>query len=141
MFQSPWKIPENATREPSGDDARRERDRSQVRQLLLVGAIVIHGPNLFVAAACADEINAAFGNARQAAAEAENDFVGKAMSDDACVLCRRGFVVLFAEHLRRLLVLDVEQPALHEHPAAVDAQVAERHHARIRAADCSRRQV
>jgi hypothetical protein len=66
-----------------GRDARRERNASQVRDLLLVGAIVVHHPDFFVAGALADEIDFAFGDALYASAEAEDDFVGKAVRDDA----------------------------------------------------------
>ena len=43
-------------------DARRQRNAAQMRDLLLVGAVVIHHPDFFVAGAVADKINLAFGD-------------------------------------------------------------------------------
>ena len=51
--------------------------------MALVGAVVIHHPDFFVAGAVADEINFALGDARDAAAQTENDFIGKLVGDDA----------------------------------------------------------
>ena len=51
----------------------------------------------------------------------------------------RGFVVLFAEHLRRLLILDVVKPALHRHLPAAAPRLPKASMAALAAAD-SRRQ-
>ena len=48
-----------------GRPSRRERDGMQRSELVLICAVVIHGPNLFVAAALADERNLRAGDSRQ----------------------------------------------------------------------------
>jgi hypothetical protein len=48
-----------------------------VSELALVGAVVIHHPDFFVAGAVADEINFAFGDAGNTSAQAEDDFIGE----------------------------------------------------------------
>ena len=56
---------------------------SQVSDLMLVGAVIVHRPDFFVAAAAADKVNLALGDAVNAAAQAENNFIGKFVRDGA----------------------------------------------------------
>ena len=60
-----------------------------MRELLLVGAVVIHLPDFFDAAASADEENLGFRDALDASAEAEDDFVGETVGDESGVLVGR----------------------------------------------------
>ena len=53
---------------------------------MLVGAVVIHGPDFFVPRSAANIIDLRFRNAVNAAAQAEDDFIGKLMGDDPCGL-------------------------------------------------------
>ena len=52
-----------------------------MRDLLLVGAVVVHHPDFFVARAVADEVDLAFGDAGNASAQAEDNFVGETVRD------------------------------------------------------------
>src|SRR6202167_4521818 len=56
-----------------GRNSRRERDGKLMSDLTLIGAIVIHRPDFFVAGAIAHEKDFALGDAGNAAAEAEDD--------------------------------------------------------------------
>src|SRR5258708_9022566 len=96
--------------------------------LLLIRAVVVHHPDFFVAAAVADKINLALTNAGYAAAQAENDFVGKLVSDETCRLLGGVVEILFSEHLRRASILYVEEPALHSDFAPRNPKVAECQH-------------
>ena len=99
-----------------------------MRDLLLVGAVVVHHPDFFVAGALADEIDLGFGDSLYASAQTEDDFVGKAMRDDAHGVGGGIVGVLLAEHLRRLLIFYVVEPTLHRNFAGGCAQIAEREH-------------
>ena len=112
-----------------------------MRDLLLVGAVVIHHPDFFVAAALADEVDLGFGDAGYASAEAEDDFVGKPVGDHAHGVAGCVVGVLLAEHLRRLLILDVVKPSLHRDFAGGRAQVAEGEHGGIGRRRIPRREV
>src|SRR3977135_3370305 len=96
--------------------------------LLLIRAVVVHHPDFFVAAAVADKINLALTNAGYAAAQAENDFIGKLVSDETRRLLGAVVGILFSEHLRRSSILYVEEPALHGDFAARNPKVAECQH-------------
>src|SRR4029077_21061747 len=90
--------------------------------------VVVHHPDFFVAAAVADKINLALTNAVYAATQAENDFVGKLVSDETRRLLGGVVGILFSEHLRRATILYVEQPALHSDFAPRNRKVAECQH-------------
>src|SRR6266576_4019867 len=99
---------------------------------MLVGSVVIHGPNFLVAGAVADKINLALCDAGDSAAETEDDFVGKLVRDYADCIGGGVVVVLLAEHLRRgSRALDVVEPALHSDFVGSDAQVAEGEHGSV----------
>src|ERR1017187_2103602 len=90
-----------------GRDARRKGNASEMRDLRLVGAVVIHCPDFFVAGAVAYKIDFAFGDAGNTAAEAEDDFVGELVRDYADGIAVGGIAVLLAQDLRRGLILQV----------------------------------
>ncbi len=103
-----------------------------MRELALIGAVVIHHPDFFVAGAVADEIDFAFGDAGNAAAQAEDNFVGKFVGDEAGRVVGGNVGVLFAENLRRRGVLYVVEPALHGDFAGGDGEIAEGQHGGVR---------
>src|SRR6202042_438122 len=95
-----------------GRNAGRQRNGRLVSELTLVGAVIIHGPDFFVARAIADEINFAFRDAGDAATETKDDFVGELVSDKAGGIFGGDVAVLLADDQRRGRVLDVIEPAL-----------------------------
>src|SRR5271166_2467608 len=111
---------------------RRQRHSGDVGELLLVGAVVIHLPDFFGAAAITDEVNLGFRNALDAYAETEDDFVGEAVGDEAGVVFGGLLAVLLAEYLGRLRILYVIQPALHYQRPALRGGVAECQHTGVR---------
>ena len=74
---------------------------------MLVAAIVIHLPDFFVAGAAAHENDLGFGDAVDAAAQPEDDFVRKFMGDNPGGLRRRRIRVLLPKHLRRIRILHI----------------------------------
>src|SRR5262249_60678037 len=82
-----------------GRDTWRQSNAAELRDLVLAVAVVIHHPDFFCAGAIADVDNLAFSNSRNAAAEAEDDLVSKAMRDQACIVLRGIFAVLLAQYL------------------------------------------
>ena len=101
-----------------GRDARRERDRAEMRDLVLVGAVVVHLPDFFVAGAAGDVVDLGFGDAGDAAAEAEDDLVGEAVGDWRAVSWSGGLVVLLAEDLGVLRFFASNEPAVDDEAAA-----------------------
>src|SRR5882762_7413314 len=61
--------------------ARRERYGVELSQLMLVLAVVIHGPDFFVAASIAYESDLRAGDSRQTAREFANDLIGELMGE------------------------------------------------------------
>src|ERR1700723_3564769 len=94
-----------------GRDSRRERDRAEVGDGMLVRAVVIHRPDLFAASAL-HIVDLGFGDALAAAAQAKDDLVGEAMGNLAGGVVACVFAVLLGEHLRILQVLGVEEIAV-----------------------------
>ena len=81
-------------------------------QLVLICAVVIHRPDLFVSAARADKGDLRGGDARQASGKPRDDFVGKLVRE-ARVSASRGLSVIDAAHDRRRgNVLHVVEPCL-----------------------------
>ena len=109
-----------------GRPARRERDGVQLRQLVLVFAVVIHGPDFLVAAAIADEGDLRAGDSRQAAGKSPDDFVGKLMREGADLRFGGLAAIHFSDHRRQGSVPDIVQPGLNLQVVAVDGKVAER---------------
>src|SRR5437764_13025498 len=95
---------------------------------MLVSAVIIHGPDFFVSGTVADEINLAFRNTGDPAAQPEDDFIRELMRGDAGGINGGGIRILFAEHLWRGDVLHVIKPALHSHAVAADAEISKRQH-------------
>src|SRR5579863_10425322 len=102
-----------------------------MRDLALIGSVVVHRPDLLVAAAAAHKVNLAFGNAGYAAAEPEDNLVGKFVRDNTGFITGGRILILFSEHLWRRDVLHVVKPSLHGYIIARNAQVAEREHRSI----------
>ena len=121
-------MPEKATREPSGETCGESAIEPIWVSCLRVGAVIVHLPDFFRAAAIADVVNLGFRNAGDAAAQAEDDFVGKAVRDDTRIGVVRFFAILLAQHLWRLRVLGVVQPALDVERTALNSDVAKRQH-------------
>ena len=71
-----------------------------MRDLVLVGSVVVHYPDFFVPAAAADEKNLALGNARNTPAQPKNYLVRKFVSDGASRIAGRRILVLLAQNLR-----------------------------------------
>ena len=92
---------------------------------MLILPVVVHRPDLFGAGAGADEVDLGFGDAVDAAAHAENDFVGKFVGDSSNTLAGGGILIMLAQNLRRSDVLHVIQPALDKRVAALNRQIAE----------------
>ncbi len=67
---------------------------------MLVGAVVVHRPDFFLSSPAADEVNLAFGDARDSATQAEDDLVGKFMRNYTDGIGGRVVVVLLAQDLR-----------------------------------------
>ena len=99
--------------------------------LALVRAVVVHGPDFLVAGTVADKINFAFRHPGNAAAEAEDDFIGEFVGDEAGGICGGSIAVLLAQHLRCSGVFYVIQPAQHCDSITSDTQVAERQHGSV----------
>src|ERR1700733_12789078 len=102
-----------------------------MRDLALIGSVVIHCPDFFVPAAAAHEENLALGNPRNAAAKPEDNFVGEFVRDDSGFIAGGRILILLAQYLRRRDVLHVIKPALHGYVVSGNAQVTEREHRRI----------
>ena len=62
-------------------DSRGKRDWSEMGDGVLVCAVVVHLPDLFVGSGDLDVVDLGFGDALDAAAEAEDDLVGEAVGD------------------------------------------------------------
>src|SRR5882762_7601282 len=100
--------------------------------LLLIRAVVVHHPDFFVTTAVADKINLALTDAWYASSQAENDFIGKLVSDESCRLLGGVVGILFSEHLRTGRILYVEEPALHGDFPPSNPKVAECQHGGVR---------
>src|SRR5580692_11533739 len=61
--------------------ARRERNGVELSQLMLVLAVIIHGPDFFIAAAIAYESDLRAGDSRQAARQLANDLICELMGE------------------------------------------------------------
>jgi len=97
---------------------------------MLIGAVVVHRPDLLVAAGYLDVIDLGLGDAGGTAAEPEDDLIGEAVGDLASGVLRGRLVVLLGEHLGILGILGVEEVAVADDSAALDAEAAEGDHGR-----------
>ena len=75
-----------------------------------------------------DVVDLGFGDAGDAAAEAEDDLVGEAVGDLAGGVFAGFFVVLLGEDLRELRVLGVVEEAVDDDASVLDGDVAEGDH-------------
>src|SRR3977135_453777 len=98
---------------------------------MLVGAVVIHGPDFLVPAAAAHEINLALRNPGNAATQAKDDLVGKLVRRSAGRIVGRRILILLAQDLRRGHILHIVKPALHGYAVARHTQIAKGQHGRI----------
>jgi hypothetical protein len=78
-----------------------------VGDLVLVSAVIVHPPDLFMPAARADVIDLAFSNALNSATQAEDDFVRKPVGNETHSIGRGCVLVLLAKNLRGSDVLYV----------------------------------
>ena len=109
-----------------GRPARRKGDGVQLRQLVLIFAVVIHGPDFLVAAAIADKGDLRARDSRQAAGKFSDDFIGKLVREGADLRFGGLSAIYFSDHRRQGSVPDIVQPGLNLHVVAVDGKVAER---------------
>ena len=72
-----------------------------MRQLMLVGAVVIHYPNFFVSAARANERDLGAGNSREASTQTRNNVVGKLMGQAPGFRLRGAAAIDFLQHRGR----------------------------------------
>ena len=90
-----------ARRELSGETRGEIAMVAEVGDGVLVGAVVVHHPDLFVVGAeDFDVVDLGLGDAGRAAAEAEDDLVGKLVGDLAGGVVAWVLVVLLGEDLR-----------------------------------------
>ncbi len=111
----------------SGETRGEKRNGVQVGELGWALAVVIHLPHFLVSAAGRDVVDVGLGDAGDAAPQASNDLVGKAMSDQACIVLAGSLVVLLAQDLRRARVLGVEEPAVNRQAIAIHRERAKGH--------------
>src|SRR5207237_3131438 len=83
-----------------GRQTRRKGDGCQAGELLLAGAVVIHLPDFFVAAARAYESDFALRHARYSTAEPENNVIREAVRDAARAIGGASFAIFLAQNLR-----------------------------------------
>src|SRR5207302_11347926 len=114
-----------------GRDARRQGIGTEVRDLVLVSAVIIHRPDLSMPTVVADVINPGFSYSLTPATQAEDNFIGKPVGDYAHCLSAGSVLVLLAKNRRRSAVLDVIEPALRSDVVARDTQIAEYEHGSV----------
>src|SRR6185312_5640746 len=109
-----------------GGDAGRVGDGVEVGALLLVAAVVVHGPDLLAAAAVADEGNLGGGDAGTEA-EGGDDVVGELVGDGAGTGRGGGIGVAAPEEAAGAGGLgDVVEVAVHQQAAAAQLDGAKR---------------
>ena len=108
-----------------GRPARRERNSVELRQLVLIFAVVIHRPDFLIAAAIADERNLRAGDSRQAARKFADDLIGELVSEDANLRIGCVAAIHLADNGRERCVADVIQPGLDLHTVARHREIAE----------------
>ncbi len=132
IWKPSWPSEEKATRVLSGETRGEMETVPRCVMAMLVGSVVVHRPDLFVAAAEFDVEDFGLGDAGDAAAEAEDDLVGEAMGDLTGGVFAGVFAVLLGEHLRVLRVLRVEEVAVDDDFAALNAEGCRRRPSRRR---------
>jgi hypothetical protein len=97
---------------------------------VLVSAVVVHHPDLFVATAEFDVEDLRLRDADGSSPEAEDNLVGEAMSDLPRGVFAGLLVVLLCEDLRELRVAHIVEEAVDDETVALHAEVAEGDHLR-----------
>src|ERR1700761_5650132 len=96
---------------------------------VLVGAVVIHHPDLFFTGPNAFGVeDAGLGDARGSAAETENDVVRELVGKLASSIFAGGTGVLLGKDLGKLCVLGIVEKAIGDEVAVLDADIAEGNH-------------
>ncbi len=95
---------------------------------MLVGAVVVHLPDLFVGATDLDVVNLGLGDTLAAATKTEDDLVGKAMGDLTGGIFGGVLGVLLGQDLGVLEIFGVEEEAVADDLAALNTEAAEGHH-------------
>ena len=82
-------------------------------------------------AAIAHEVDLALANTGDTSTQAEDDFVGEPVRDQACAFRGRAIGVLLSKHLRGCRVLHVIKPAVDQHIVGGDPKIAKGEHGSI----------
>ena len=110
--------------------SRCERDRIQVRDLVLVRAVVVHHPDFLVAAAPAYKRNLRLGDAGLPAAEEGHDVVRKLVRELASAVFRHRAAINFLQRERSCRITYLREIAGKRQTRTVLAQIAVRDHVR-----------
>ena len=108
-----------------GRPARRERYAMELSQLALVFAIVIHRPNLFVAASIAYERDLRAGDSRQAGRQFADDFIGELVCEGSNLRVGDFATIDFSDDRGQGGVARVIQPGLNLEAILARGEVAE----------------
>src|SRR5450432_4391005 len=95
-----------------GRPARGERDGTQMSELMLVGAVVVHGPDFLGAGAGTDEGDLGGGDTGDATAEFGDDFVGELVSEFANLSVGGSAAIDLGDNRLRGGIADVKEPGL-----------------------------
>jgi hypothetical protein len=106
----------------SGDQRGVRAMVCSLRQLVLVFAVIIHGPDFLVAAAIADEGDLRAGDSRQAAGKLSDNFIGELMREGADLRVGGLAAIHFSDHRRQGSIADIVQPGLNFHVACIDGE-------------------
>src|ERR1700761_4961235 len=99
-----------------------------MRDGMLIRAIVVHLPDLFIAATYFDVVDLGLCNSLAATAEPEDDLIRKAVSDLPRGILRGIVAVLLGEHLRILRILRIEEIAVADDLSTLNIEAAKGHH-------------
>ncbi len=108
-----------------GRPSRRERDGVKLRELMLIFAVVIHGPDFLVAGSIADKRDLRAGDARQAAGKFADDFIGELVREGADLRIGDLAAIHFPDDRRQGSVAHIVQPGLNLQVIAVRGEAAE----------------
>ena len=107
-----------------GRPARRKRYGVELSQLVLIFAVVIHGPDFFIAASIADKRDLRTGDSRQAARKFADDLIGKLVGEDSNLRISGVSAINLADNGGQGCVANVIQPGLNLHTIACDGEIA-----------------
>src|SRR5579862_7059444 len=97
---------------------------------MLILTIVIHRPDFFTSTPVGNEVNLSFGDTVDSATEAQNNFVCEAVCNATGIFLGSCVGVLFAENLRTLCILRIEQETQHSYAVTAHRERSESHHFR-----------